>query len=132
MSKETKKTSLGGQAVIEGVMMRGAKSMALSVRDQDGIIRQETYRTKPPKCRRIPIVRGILSFIQSLFGGTAVLMRSADVYGEGEPGKVEKWLAEKLKVNVMGVVSVISLMLGLVLAVALFMLAPHAKRRIEK
>ncbi len=129
MSKETKKTSIGGQAVIEGVMMRGAKSMALSVRDQDGIIRQETYRTKPPKCRKIPIVRGILSFIQSLFGGTAVLMRSADVYGEGEPGKVEKWLAEKLKVNVMGVVSVISLMLGLVLAVALFMLAPQAARK---
>ncbi len=128
MSKETQKTSIGGQAVIEGVMMRGAKSMALSVRDQDGIIRQETYRTKPPKCRKIPIVRGILSFVQSLFGGTAVLMRSADVYGEGEPGKVEKWLAEKLKINVMSVVSAISLVLGLGLAVALFMLAPQAAR----
>lgn len=129
MSKESKKTSIGGQAVIEGVMMRGAKSMALSVRDQDGIIRQETYRTKPPKCRKIPIIRGILSFVQSLFGGTSVLMRSADVYGEGEPGKVEKWLAEKLKVNVMGVVSAISLVLGLVLAIALFMLAPQAARK---
>ncbi|MCQ2387620.1 MAG: peptide chain release factor N(5)-glutamine methyltransferase [Clostridia bacterium] len=123
-----KKVSIGGQAVLEGVMMRGEKSMAIAVRDADGIIRVETKRTKPMKCRKIPIIRGFVSFFQSLFGGTAVLMRSADVYGEGEPSKFEKWLAEKLKVNVMAVVGTVAIMLALVLAIALFMIAPQAIR----
>ena len=128
MSKKEKKTSIGGQAVLEGVMMRGAKSMAIAVRDEDGVIRLETKRLKQSKVRKIPIIRGIVSFFQSLFSGTAVLMRSADVYGEGEPSKFEKWLADKLKINVMSVVSTISLILGLCLAVFLFMFVPQQLR----
>lgn len=129
MGKKTeKKTSIGGQAVLEGVMMRGAKSMATAVRDADGIIRLETNRVKPLKAGKIPIIRGVCSFVQSLFGGTAVLMRSADVYGEGEPSKFEKWLAEKLKVNVMSVVGTLSVVLGLCLAVLLFMFLPQQLR----
>ena len=127
-----KKTSIGGQAVIEGVMMRGRSAMATAVRDEDGIIRVESKRIKPQKERnlffRLPIVRGVVSFISSLFGGTAVLMRSADVFGEGEPSKFEKWMAEKLKVNVMSVVSTLSLILGLALAVFLFMWLPQFTR----
>lgn len=122
------KTSIGGQAVLEGVMMRGAKSMATAVRDEDGIIRLETKRVKPLKANKIPVVRGVCSFVQSLFGGTAVLMRSADVYGEGEPSKFEKWLAEKLKVNVMSVVGTLSVALGLCLAVLLFIFLPQQLR----
>ena len=128
MAKKEKKVSIGGQAVLEGVMMRGAKSMAIAVRDADGVIRLETQRLKPNKTRKIPIVRGIVSFFQSLFSGTAVLMRSADVYGEGEPSKFEKWLAEKLKINVMSVVGTISVVLGLCLAVFLFMFLPQQFR----
>lgn len=128
MPSKSNKTSIGGQAVLEGVMMRGAKSMAIAVRDADGIIRIETKRTKPMKCRKIPIIRGIVSFVQSLFGGTATLMRSADVYGEGEPSKFEKWLAEKLKVNVMGVVGFVSIIIALFLAVFLFMFIPQQVR----
>lgn len=126
--KAEKKTSIGGQAVLEGVMMRGAKSMATAVRDADGIIRLETNRVKPLKAGKIPIIRGVCSFVQSLFGGTAVLMRSADVYGESEPSKFEKWLAEKLKVNVMSVVGTLSVVLGLCLAVLLFMFLPQQLR----
>lgn len=126
--KAEKKTSIGGQAVLEGVMMRGAKSMATAVRDADGIIRLETNRVKPLKAGKIPIIRGVCSFVQSLFGGAAVLMRSADVYGEGEPSKFEKWLAEKLKVNVMSVVGTLSVVLGLCLAVLLFMFLPQQLR----
>ncbi len=128
MSKKEKKASIGGQAVLEGVMMRGSKSMAIAVRDADGVIRLETQRLKPNKTKKIPVVRGVVSFFQSLFSGTAVLMRSADVYGEGEPSKFEKWLAEKLKVNVMSVVSTLSVIIGLALAVFLFIFMPQQLR----
>ncbi len=130
-SKE-RKTSIGGQAVLEGVMMRGASSEALAVRDEDGIIRLETKRVKPVKDRklffRLPIVRGVYSFVQSLVGGTACLMRSADVYGEGEPSKFEKWVSEKLKINVISVVSAISMVIGFALAIVLFMWLPQFVR----
>ncbi len=125
-----KKVSIGGQAVLEGVMMRGKTAMATAVIDSDGIIRLETKRLKSKKSffTKLPIVRGVVSFVQSLFGGTAVLMRSADVYAEGEPSKFEKWLAEKLKINVMSVVGTVSLILGLALAVFLFMWLPQTLR----
>lgn len=129
--KTKKRVSIGGQAVLEGVYMRGAEAEAIAVRDQDGVIRLETKRRTGARKKwflKIPIVRGIAAFIDSLFGGTKTLMRSAEVYGEGEPSKFEKWLAEKLKINVMTVVSVISVILGLFLAVALFIFLPQAVR----
>ena len=99
--KPEKKVSIGGQAVIEGVMMRGKTAMATAVRDADGIIRIESERIMPPEKKgrflKLPIVRGVVSFIQSMVGGTKTLMRSAEVFGEGEPSKFETYLAEKLK-----------------------------------
>ncbi len=130
-TQKCNKVSIGGQAVIEGVMMRGKTCMATAVRDQEGVIRIETKRLKPRKKKSIknwPIIRGIVSFIDSFYTGTRVLMRSADVFGEGEPSKFEKWLAEKLKVNVMSVVSFISLVLGLALAIGLFVILPQTVR----
>ena len=132
MAKKCKnnKVSIGGQAVLEGVMMRGKTSMATAVRDGDGIIRIETKRLKQKKnfFLKLPIVRGVVSFVQSLFGGTAVLMRSADVYAEGEPSKFEKWLSEKLKIDVMSIVGAFSLVVGLLLAIFLFMWLPQTLR----
>lgn len=131
-TKPKKKVSIGGQAVIEGVMMRGRTSMATAVRDEDGVIRLETERLKPDEKKniflRFPIIRGVLSFVQSMVGGTKTLMRSAEVFGEGEPSKFEKWLADKLKINVMSVVTTLSLFLGLALAVFLFMWLPQQCR----
>ena len=130
--KLNNRVSIGGQAVIEGVMMRGKSSMATAVRDEKGRILVEAKHIKTSKQKsrvfRIPVVRGVCSFIQSLFGGMGVLMRSAEVFGEGEPSKFEKWLSEKLKVNVMSVVSSIALVLGLLLAVFLFMWLPQFVR----
>lgn len=127
-----KRVSIGGQAVLEGVMMRGVSSAALAVRDEDGIIRLETERVKPVSSRakilRFPIIRGVYSFIQSLAGGTKYLMRSAEVYGEGEPSRFEKWTSEKLKINVMSVVTAFSFILGLALAVFLFIWLPQFVR----
>ncbi len=128
----SKKTSIGGQAVLEGVMMRSSNCVATAVRDADGIIRLETKKVKSAKKRslifRLPIFRGAYSLFQSLFSGTAVLMRSSEVYGEGEPSKTEKWLAEKLKIDVMSVVGAVSLILALFLSVALFMFLPQTIR----
>ena len=127
-----KKASIGGQAVLEGVMMRGNTAMATAVRDADGVIRLETKRIKSQKERslffRLPIVRGVVSFISSMVGGVKTLMRSADVYGEGEPSKFEKWLADKLKINVMSVVATLSMLLGVGLAILLFMYLPQLCR----
>lgn len=130
MKKKNCKTSIGGQAVLEGVMMRGKNAEATAVRDADGIIRIESKRmpNKRSPFFRIPIIRGIVSFISSLIGGTRVLMRSAEVYGEEEPSKLEKWFAEKLKINVMSVITTFSLIIALALAIFLFMFLPQFLR----
>lgn len=131
-SCKKQKTSIGGQAVLEGVMMRSDKSMATAVRDQDGVIRTETKRLvlkeKQSKILRFPIIRGCVQFVQSLVGGVQTLMRSAEVFGEEEPSKFEKWVAQKLKINVMNVVTTFSLIVGLALAVFLFMWLPQFLR----
>jgi release factor-specific protein-(glutamine-N5) methyltransferase len=132
LKQQNKKVSIGGQAVIEGVMMRGKSSMATAVRDEEGIIRLETKRLTPTEKKnvflRLPFVRGIVSFITSMTNGTKVLMRSAEVFGEGEPSKLEKWVSEKLKINVMSVITTFSMILGLFLAVFLFMWLPQFVR----
>ena len=90
-NKKNRTTSIGGQAVLEGVMMRGAASMATAVRDEEGTIRIESERIKPASKKnfilRLPIIRGIVNFFSSMVVGTKTLMRSADVYGESEPTK---------------------------------------------
>jgi uncharacterized protein YqhQ len=97
----SKRTSIGGQAVIEGVMMRGKTSMATAVRVESGEILVETSRLKSPekqnKFLKLPLVRGVVAFFNSLVGGTKTLLRSASVFGDDEPTKFEKWLAEKKK-----------------------------------
>ena len=119
-------TSIGGQAVMEGVMMRGKKSMAIAVRDSDGCIRLETKRIKQSNSffSKVPVIRGVFNFLSTMIMGINTLMRSADVYGEAEPTKFENWLSKKFKINLMTVVTVISLFLGVGLAVALFVLLP--------
>jgi len=129
MSKEcAKKTSIGGQAVLEGVMMRGATSMATAVRDEDGIIRLEAKRITPASKKnwfvKLPVVRGVVNFITSMTGGMKTMMRSAEVFGESEPSKFEKWMSEKLKINLMSVVIAFSVILGLGLALGLFIVLP--------
>ncbi|MBO7215061.1 MAG: DUF1385 domain-containing protein, partial [Clostridia bacterium] len=81
----TKKTSIGGQAVIEGVMMKGATSEAIAVRSESGEVLIESKRlNKKGKLAKIPVIRGAIAFFSSLIGGTKSLMRSASVFGEEE------------------------------------------------
>lgn len=134
MKKEKKAkpicSSVGGQAVMEGVMMMGKTAYCTAVRDPDGNIQVEKKRIKRSKsavrASKIPFVRGVVNMFGSLFRGTKALMRSSEVYGssDDEPGRVEKWFAEKFKADLMSVVSVIGVILGVALAVALFMWLP--------
>lgn len=133
MKKKQKErcVSIGGQAVLEGVMMRGKTSMATAVRDPEGVIQIESERLTPPKksgrFSRFPFIRGVVNFVQSLVDGNRVLMRSADVAVTDEevPSKAEKWLEEKHKINVSGILDVAATVLGVLLALLIFIALPQ-------
>ena len=125
------RTYIGGQAVMEGVMMRGKCAMATAVRDPEGVIQVESERLKPPekrsKATKIPFVRGVVNFVSSLVDGNRVLMRSADVAmpEEEQPTKAEKWLEEKHQIHLGGVFNFIAIALGMVLALLMFIALPQ-------
>ena len=112
MSKHTnnacplRKTSIGGQALMEGIMMRGPKTTAMAVRNPQGEIVLETFPTvgkERPAILRWPIIRGVVGFIDSMTFGYKCLMRSAEISGleeieaEMEKEKAEKKAAKKAK-----------------------------------
>ena len=81
---ERKKTSIGGQALIEGIMMRGPKMSAMAVRNPEGEIVLEKWETKSStkaKFFKLPVVRGLFNFIDSMKSGYKCLMRSAEISG---------------------------------------------------
>ncbi|MDE7071455.1 MAG: peptide chain release factor N(5)-glutamine methyltransferase [Clostridia bacterium] len=122
-------SKIGGQAVLEGVMMRGEKSMATAVRDEKGNIVVESRYIKPvserPKIYRVPFIRGVFNFFDSMVSGMKTLMRSGEVFDDdAKPSKLEKWMAKKLKVNIYDVMMVFSVILGIVLAIGLFFFLP--------
>ncbi len=124
-------TYIGGQAVMEGVMMRGKRSMATAVRDPEGTIQVEAERLTPPekksKASKMPFIRGVVNFVTSLVDGNRVLMRSADVAfpEEEQPSKAEKWLQEKHKISLSGIFNFVAVLLGVGLALLLFIWIPQ-------
>ena len=124
-------TYIGGQAVMEGVMMRGKRSMATAVRDVEGHIQIESERLAPPektnKFFRLPFVRGVVNFIRSLIDGNRVLMRSAEVAfpDDEEPSKGEKLLNEKHGIDINAIVTTVASVLGVVLALLIFVALPQ-------
>ena len=128
--KKPNRTYIGGQALMEGVMMRGKRAMASAVRDPQGTIQIESEYLTPPetkkKITRMPFIRGVINFVRSLIDGTRVLMRSMDVAieDEDEQTKAEKWLKEKHKIDVAGVMQSVAVFFAIVLAVGLFVVAP--------
>ena len=127
-------TSIGGQAVLEGVMMRGPKEIATAVRKSTG----EIVIDKQPvnsfvvnhHLDKVPIVRGVISFFESLIVGVKCLMFSADQYdlddGETyEQSKFEKWLDDKFGDKIKGIAIYFSVVVALAFSVVLFMLLPH-------
>ena len=91
-----KKTSIGGQALIEGVMMRGPQRTAMAVRHTSGEIRMEEFENPASKCawvKKVPLVRGVFGMIDSLRFGYKCLMRSAELCGREE--ELEEALEEE-------------------------------------
>ena len=101
-SQEKFKTMIGGQALIEGIMMRGPDKDAVVVRGKEGLTVEVTPRKLPPEHSplRWPLIRGIYNFFGSNIVGVKALMRSADLSpeeGETEaPSKFDQWLEKKL------------------------------------
>ena len=132
MKKKVNRTYIGGQAVIQGVMMRGRSGMATVVRDDNGEYQMEAVRIAPygkrPVWQRIPFVRGVVSFVSSLVGGMRALTRSAEAAYTGEEeskSKLSRWMEEHLKIGVGDIISTVSVVLGVVIAVALFIWLPQ-------
>ena len=124
------KTSIGGQALYEGVMMRGPKNYAIALRLPDGSIETTTHANKSVKDRvkllKLPILRGMVGFVESLTMGYKTLTYSFEKAGfeEEEPTRFELWLSKTFGKSVMDVVIVFAGILGVLLALALFMLLP--------
>ena len=99
--KDACPTKIGGQAVLEGVMMRNQRQIAISVRKADGSIQTKKYVTKPKGAwAKWPFIRGVFAFVDSLIIGTGTLMYSAEVLEDDageveEKGKLETWIENK-------------------------------------
>ena len=126
-----KRCSVGGQAVMEGVMMRTMSGgIALAVRKADGSIETE-YTPKKEQSKnpilKWPVVRGVVAFVDSLSTGMKMMTRSAELYGEAieeEPSRFEKWIAKKTGKDVMDIAIVVAVILAAGLAIGLFVLLP--------
>lgn len=128
--QQCSRVSIGGQAVLEGVMMRGKRSVATAVRDPKGNVQVESeYVETSPKTQKalkIPFVRGVVNFVRSLIDGNRILMRSADVAAEEEtPTKAEKWLREKHKIDLGSILDGVAVFLGVLLALGIFIALPQ-------
>ena len=128
------KTMIGGQALIEGIMMLGPDKCATVVRTKEGL-KTKIEQRKPVKKispKKIPFVRGIFNFCSSMKTGVSALMYSADLYAEDEDetepekqSKFDAWLEKKLSSEkAQSVVISVGVVLGLLFSVALFVLLP--------
>lgn len=136
-----KKTSIGGQALIEGIMMRGPEYSAMAVRNPEGEIVLEKWETKAKfkgKFFKLPFIRGLFNFIDSMGSGYKCLMRSAEIAGfedeapkekkndidsEGAEEKAKKEPSKASQVG-MNILMAFSAVLGVLLAVGLFLWLP--------
>ncbi len=126
-----KRCSVGGQAVMEGVMMRTMTGgIALAVRKADGSIETEYTPKKVASKNPIlkwPVVRGVVAFVDSLATGMKMMTRSAELYGEAldeEPSRFEKWIAKKTGKDVMDIAIIVAVVFAAALAIGLFVLLP--------
>lgn len=132
VKSEKFKSKIGGQALIEGVMMRGVEKSAMALRLPSGEIEVEEWETKfgknLPWYMKTPFVRGPFNFVFSLKEGYRCLSKSADRqldFEDEEPEtKFEKWLDDHIGDKLTPIVTVVGVVLGVILAVLLFMWLP--------
>lgn len=126
------RTSIGGQALIEGILMRGPEKQAIVVRDQEGTLVEKVEPLRFIKDRYpilgVPLIRGTVNFLDSMVNGVKALMYSADFYPDEEvsqPSKFELWMEEhfsskKLESLIVG----LAVVLGVGMSIFLFMVLP--------
>ncbi|MBR5447512.1 MAG: DUF1385 domain-containing protein [Clostridia bacterium] len=122
---------VGGQAVLEGVMMKSGDDTCLAVRGEDGVITTRkskfTSLRKKNKFFNIPVLRGVVNFVEMMMLSMSTLTASAEMLGidDAEPEtKFEKWLTEKLGDKLMAVIMTLATILGVALSIGLFFLIP--------
>ena len=126
-SQEKFKTLIGGQALIEGILMQGPDKRAIVVRGPEGLVQKVEPIKKKHGILTWPLIRGVVNFGSSMVNGVKALMYSADFFpeAEGEPSKFETWLEKKLgSEKLQKVVVYLSVVLGVALSVGLFILLP--------
>lgn len=127
-----KSSGIGGQAVMEGIMMRNGSEYSVAVRKENGEIevKKETYKGVGSKCKlfRLPFIRGIFSFVDSLVLGMKSLNYSASLFMEDgeeeEPGRFEKWLQKKFGDKAEKVIMDLTMVISIILAMGIFMVFP--------
>jgi uncharacterized protein YqhQ len=121
---------VGGQAVMEGVMMKSRQGIATAVRQLDGriVVRTSKFKSVKDKYKilRLPIIRGIVNFVEMMILSFSTLTASAEMLGleEEEPGKFEKWLQKHFGISIVAFASMIGTVLGVLVAVCLFIWLP--------
>ena len=132
---DAEKISVGGQALIEGIMMQGPKGAAMSVRLPDGTIDTEKLEVKHIRDKfkpaGWPIIRGVFNMVESLLFGYKCMEKSAvkaglddDDMDPEKMSKLDKWLSEHFGPKMMAVITGISMVLGVILAFGLFTYLP--------
>ncbi len=129
MEKEQFKTSIGGQALLEGIMMKSPKKGSMAIRKPDGDIYIETWDITPKKISKVPFIRGVFTMVSTLISGYKCLMKSADISmteeeQEAEKGAFERFVGEKFGGSFEKIFGIIALLLGVGLSIVLFMLIP--------
>lgn len=126
------RTSIGGQALIEGILMRGPEKQAIVVRDQEGNLVEKVEELRLIKDRYpilgVPLIRGTVNFLSAMVNGVKALMYSADFYPEEEaaqPSKFELWLEKHLSSKKLeSAIVALAVVLGVGMSVFLFMVLP--------
>ncbi|MCQ2487720.1 MAG: DUF1385 domain-containing protein [Clostridia bacterium] len=128
---DVRKTAIGGQALIEGIVMRGKHVAAMGIRLPNGEIEITEKELTPLrdkyKIAGVPVIRGVVNFIESIVFGYGCLMESAEKSGiedETSESKIDKWVNENFSDKVMPIIGVISAVLGVALSLGLFMYLP--------
>lgn len=126
-----KPKSVGGQALIEGVMMKGSDNLAMAVRKSDGEIvvkKEPVSKMEKSSLYKVPIIRGVIAFINSMILGVRAITYSAEIFeeidSEEEKSKFEKWLEDKFGDKSDDIITYLSVALALAMSIVIFMFIP--------
>lgn len=129
--KDKARIPAGGQALIEGVMMKCGSSKAIAVRKSDGTIEVKREKLSVPKdgsMKKLPFVRGMFMLVESMVEGGKDLTYSANLYAEGfdeeEESKFDRWLKKVFGDRLDDVINMVSIALSIIIAVGLFIVLP--------